>query len=137
MIPLAELHQTDEPLTDSEEEDEVYTVGGIENLEAKIAGGGDWRSRRRQSYRRRRGGVRRRPRRKNPFTEIAARDIPALADVLLEEDEMFDAEEVEQAEEEAADIACTDNESEEEDDEDENLGCHVTTFQTTNALATL
>ncbi|VDK23373.1 unnamed protein product [Taenia asiatica] len=90
VISLAALHQTGEPVPDTEEDD-----GGS--------------SRRRQRQRRRRVYG---PRSKNPFAEITAKNIPELASVLLEDEDDEDAEE------EAADVACTDNDGEEEDDDE-------------------
>lgn len=69
LVPLAMVHQTDETPSDSSDE---------ESLAACL---GDRNSQRRQYYRRRRG----RARRMNPFTELAAQEFPALADVFLEE----------------------------------------------------
>lgn len=76
---LASCHQSEEAPSDSSDD------------ESLIAGSGDKNSQRRQYYRRRRG----RARRLNPFTEIAAKKIPELADVFYEE---LEAEELEEQE---------------------------------------
>ncbi|VDM30841.1 unnamed protein product [Hydatigera taeniaeformis] len=90
VISLAALHQTGEPVPDTEDDD-----GGS--------------SRRRQRQRRRRGYG---SRSKNPFAEMTAKNIPELASVLLEEEDDEDGEE------ETADITCTDVDGEEEEDDE-------------------
>uniref|UniRef100_A0A5K3EVF8 TATA box-binding protein-like 1 n=2 Tax=Mesocestoides corti TaxID=53468 RepID=A0A5K3EVF8_MESCO len=107
LVPLAALHQTDEPLSDSDDDDFPVPGGRGFDGDKNIASA----SQRRQ-YRRRRMAVRRR----NPFAEIAAHNIPALADAFLSheadlDDVLFDAFEEED------DAACTDNDSEEETDD--------------------
>ncbi|KAM7534556.1 hypothetical protein Aperf_G00000115398 [Anoplocephala perfoliata] len=77
LVPLAMIHQTDETPSDSSDD---------ECLTACL---GDKNSQRRQYYRRRRG----RARRMNPFTELAAQEFPALADVFLEENVEEEVEE--------------------------------------------
>lgn len=111
LVPLASLHLTSEPLSDSSE-DEEGDSGSPGAAEKKRD-----HPHRRHLNRRKRARIMR----KNPFAEMAAHNIPALADVLLDEGEM-EEEEVDEldeavyheAVEEADDAACTDNDSEEE-----------------------
>lgn len=104
LVPLAALHQTDEPLSDSDEEPEpgvsTYTsrsrarsIRNHRNASAKANGKGAMT---------------------NSFAHMVAADVPALADVLLEDGDeeaaAFDAFEEEE------DAVGTDNDSEEEAD---------------------
>ncbi|VDO12910.1 unnamed protein product [Rodentolepis nana] len=79
LVSLACLHQSDEAPSDSSDD------------ECASACSGDKNSQRRQYYRRRRG----RSRRMSAFTEMAAQEIPELADVFFEE---LEAEELEEQE---------------------------------------
>ncbi len=124
LVPLASLHQTDEPLSDSsdDEADDVAgssTAAGGEDGHRHAAHEGRHSHQRRANNRRRRAAAvaAAAAARRNPFAAMAANEIPALAEVLLNDGQadVLDALEVDGDDEYYDEEACTDNDSEEEE----------------------